>query len=159
MRTIGRVDFEVGHSGHIHQDFLDAVPEDGAVDYVELASHLDKRAIAEGVLPLDQVLDKLVDAGYLEKKRVGATLWVLRRRWLSSAEAAERLGLSQRTIQAWQQQGRLQTRRIGSRLRFSEVDIEALREGGLNEAVIAGNADPVLTELWDNDADAAYDKL
>lgn len=160
MRTIGRMDFSLGHAGRLHQMLLDAVPQESAVDYLSLQKVYDGLPRSETLaVSLEQALENLVQGGHLEPKRIGGTTWYRRPRWLSTAEAAERLGVSRRTVQAWHQAGTVPGRRIGRHLRFREDDVEDLRAGYVGMTYVSGSEDPVLTELWDNDADAAYDRL
>lgn len=153
---IAKLDYELGHPGRVHQAVLDAVPEEEAIDVRELKKTYDG-VKDQSKPPLDQVIHNLEP--YLEFKFINSTTYYRRRhRWLISKEAADRLGVSLRTVQAWYKQGLLKAKKIGGRLRFATKDVEDLASGK-GDTIIQGSEDPVLTELWDNDADAAYDKL
>jgi excisionase family DNA binding protein len=87
--------------------------------------------------------------------------------WFTVEEAAEYLCVSRRTIYKLTKEGRLPAFRIGKERhrRFRKEDIDkALRPG--EEATnleallrLSAKADPVLAEVWDNDKDAAYDRV
>ena len=50
---------------------------------------------------------------------------------LSMAEAAERLGVSRRGVEAWRNDGRLTAVKLGKAVRFRSTDIDAVIEHGL----------------------------
>jgi excisionase family DNA binding protein len=87
--------------------------------------------------------------------------------WFTVDEAAEYLCVSRRTIYKLTKEGRLPAFRIGKERhrRFRKEDIDkALRpdEEATNlEALLrlSAKADPVLAEVWDNEKDAAYDRI
>jgi excisionase family DNA binding protein len=78
--------------------------------------------------------------------------------WLSTRQVAERLNVSLRTVQAWHKSDFLKAVKVGGRLRFNPQDVEAMVLGQ-RVTVVSGLEDPLLGELWDNNADAAYDQL
>lgn len=156
---IGRTDYELGHQGRIHDLILGTVPEDGAVDWRDLLHSYEALPRSERTLPLEQVLENLRQAGYLVRRWIDSTTYYARQRWLSSAEAARQLGVSQRTVQAWHQDGRLPGRQVGGRFRFRESDVGAMRTEPPTSFILSGVEDPVLAELWDNESDADYDAL
>ena len=92
---------------------------------------------------------------------------VITKEWFTVEEAAEYLCVSRRTIYKLTKEGRLPAFRIGKERhrRFRKEDIDrALRPG--EEATnleallrLSAKADPVLAEVWDNEKDAAYDRL
>jgi excisionase family DNA binding protein len=94
-------------------------------------------------------------------------LMVITKEWFTVEEAAEYLCVSRRTIYKLTKEGRLPAFRIGKERyrRFRKEDIDkALRPG--EEATnleallrLSAKADPVLAEVWDNDKDAAYDRV
>jgi len=92
---------------------------------------------------------------------------VITKEWFTVEEAAEYLCVSRRTIYKLTKEGRLPAFRIGKERhrRFRREDIDkALRPGeeGTNlEAVLhlSAKTDPVLAEVWDNEKDAAYDRV
>jgi excisionase family DNA binding protein len=87
--------------------------------------------------------------------------------WFTVEEAAEYLRVSRRTIYKLTKEGRLPAFRIGKERhrRFRKEDIDkALHRGGevTNLEALLGlsaKTDPVLAEVWDNDKDAAYDRV
>jgi excisionase family DNA binding protein len=87
--------------------------------------------------------------------------------WFTVQEAAEYLCVSRRTIYKFTKEGRLPAFRIGRdrHRRFRKEDLDKVpRPGEENtdlEALLGLSAktDPVLAEVWDNDKDAAYDRL
>ena len=87
--------------------------------------------------------------------------------WFTVDEAAEYLCVSRRTIYKLTKEGRLPAFRIGKERhrRFRKEDIDkALRPGEEIANVetllkLSAKTDPVLAEVWDNERDAAYDRL
>jgi excisionase family DNA binding protein len=92
---------------------------------------------------------------------------VVVKEWFTVEEAAEYLSVSRRTIYKLTKEGRLPAFRIGKerhrRFRKEDLDMVPLPEGktpGIEEmALLSAKNDPVLAELWDNEKDAAYDRL
>lgn len=92
---------------------------------------------------------------------------VIAKEWFTVEEAAEYLRVSKRTIYKFTKEGRLQSFRIGKerhrRFRKEDLDkvplpIESI--SGIEEmAKLTVKNDPVLTQLWDNEKDAAYDRI
>src|SRR3990172_4018753 len=113
---IGRVDFEIGNLGRVHQAVLSAVPQEEAVDEGELRTAYDQ-VMDEEKPSFERVLEN-VDP-FLTQRRIGTQTYYLRRRWLSSADVARALSVSKRTVQAWAQQGVILGRRVGGRLQFT----------------------------------------
>jgi excisionase family DNA binding protein len=94
-------------------------------------------------------------------------LMVITKEWFTVEEAAEYLCVSRRTIYKLTKEGRLPAFRIGKERyrRFRKEDIDKVPRPG-EEATnleaflrLSAEADPVLAEVWDNDKDAAYDRL
>jgi excisionase family DNA binding protein len=87
--------------------------------------------------------------------------------WFTVEEAAEYLCVSRRTIYKLTEEGRLPAFRIGKERhrRFRKEDLDKVprpsEEIANIEALLklSAKADPVLAEVWDNDRDAAYDRL
>jgi excisionase family DNA binding protein len=157
---ISDVEFRIGKSGREYPAVLQAMPEEGGVDYFEI-----EKAYT-GVSPkpaatLEKVLQDLEFAGVIERKSVGGREYYQRRKsWWSSKEVAAFLGVSQRTIQLWANEGKLPFVRVGAHLRFPREAVEDLGTGWeTKRGPITAAEDPVLAELWDNEADAAYDNL
>ena len=92
---------------------------------------------------------------------------VITKEWFTVEEAAEYLRVSKRTIYKLTKEGRLPAFRIGQERhrRFRKEDLDKVPriadEEKTTEALLklSSKPDPVLAELWDNDRDAAYDRL
>ena len=92
---------------------------------------------------------------------------VITKEWFTVEEAAEYLCVSRRTIYKLTKEGRLPAFRIGKERhrRFRKEDIDKVPRPGEEIANVdmllklSAKADPVLAEVWDNEKDAAYDRL
>jgi excisionase family DNA binding protein len=92
---------------------------------------------------------------------------VITKEWFTVEEAAEYLCVSRRTIYKLTKEGRLPAFRIGNERhrRFRKEDLDKVPHPGDEiagaEALLklSATADPVLAEVWDNDKDAAYDRV
>ena len=92
---------------------------------------------------------------------------VITKEWFTVEEAAEYLCVSKRTIYKLTKEGQLPAFRIGKERhrRFSKEDLDkALRPceevANLDRLLkLTAKADPVLAEIWDNEKDAAYDRI
>jgi len=92
---------------------------------------------------------------------------VITKEWFTVEEAAEYLCVSRRTIYKLTKEGRLPAFRIGKERhrRFRKQDLDKVPRPGEEiadvEALLklSAKADPVLAEVWDNEKDAAYDRL
>lgn len=92
---------------------------------------------------------------------------VVAKEWFTVEEAAEYLRVSRRTIYKLTKEGRLLAFRIGHqrhrRFRKEDLDRVPLSPAATPETdsilVLSASSDPVLAELWDNEKDAAYDRL
>ena len=92
---------------------------------------------------------------------------VVTKEWFTVEEAAEYLCVSKRTIYKLSKEGRLPAYRIGQERhrRFRKEDLDKVPrltdEDRTTEALLTLSlkSDPVLAELWDNDRDAAYDRV
>ncbi len=87
--------------------------------------------------------------------------------WFTVEEAAEYLCVSIRTIYKLTKEGRLPAFLIGEERhrRFRKEDIDKALHPGKEatnlEALLrlSAKTDPVLAEVWDNEKDAAYDRI
>jgi excisionase family DNA binding protein len=94
-------------------------------------------------------------------------LMVITKEWFTVEEAAEYLCVSRRTIYKLTKEGRLPAFRIGKERhrRFRKEDLDRVPRPGEETANVeallklSAKADPVLAEVWDNEKDAAYDRL
>ncbi len=92
---------------------------------------------------------------------------VITKEWFTVEEAAEYLSVSKRTIYKLTQEGRLPAFRIGQERhrRFRKEDLDKVPRLGEETRepegllTLTAKADPVLAEIWDNEKDAAYDRL
>jgi len=92
---------------------------------------------------------------------------VITKEWFTVEEAAEYLCVSRRTIYKLTKEGRLPAFRIGKERhrRFRKEDLDKVPCPGEElanvEALLklSAKADPILAEVWDNDKDAAYDRV
>jgi len=92
---------------------------------------------------------------------------VITKEWFTVEEAAEYLCVSRRTIYKLTREGRLPAFRIGKERhrRFRKEDIDKVPRPGEEianvEALLklSAKTDPVLAEVWDNEKDAAYDRV
>ena len=92
---------------------------------------------------------------------------VITKEWFTVEEAAEYLCVSKRTIYKLTKEGRLPAFRIGKERhrRFRKEDLDKVPYPGQEAAGIeallklSAQADPVLAEVWDNEKDAAYDRI
>lgn len=92
---------------------------------------------------------------------------VIQQEWFKVEEAAEYLRVSKRTIYKLCQDGHLVGYRTSGRghrrFRREELDKVMKRDMPENETeglvALTAMADPVLAEIWDDDKDAAYDRV
>ena len=92
---------------------------------------------------------------------------VIAKEWFTIEEAAEYLCVSKRTIYKLTQEGRLPAFRISRERhrRFRKEDLDKVPRLGEDTKnlgallTLTARADPVLAQLWDNDKDAAYDRV
>ncbi|MBM3154433.1 MAG: helix-turn-helix domain-containing protein [Chloroflexi bacterium] len=92
---------------------------------------------------------------------------VIAKEWFTVVEAAEYLCVSRRTIYKLTKEGRLPAFRIGKERhrRFRKEDLDKVPLPGEETAnleallKLSGKTDAVLAELWDNEQDAAYDRI
>jgi excisionase family DNA binding protein len=91
---------------------------------------------------------------------------VIIKEWFTIEEASEYLCVSKRTIYKLTQEGRLPAFRIGQerhrRFRKEDLDKVPVPNRMINSGEtlqITAETDPVLSELWNNEKDAAYDRM
>jgi excisionase family DNA binding protein len=92
---------------------------------------------------------------------------VVTKEWFTVEEAAEYLSVSRRTIYKLTKTGRLPAFRLGQERhrRFRKEDLDKVprpdQDTRTSDDLLKSTAasDPVLAEVWDNEADAAYDQL
>ena len=83
---------------------------------------------------------------------------VIIKEWFTVEESAQYLSVSKRTIYKLTKEGRLPAFRIGEERhrRFRKEDLDKVPRPPPN---LTAEADPVLAEIWNNERDAAYDRL
>lgn len=92
---------------------------------------------------------------------------VVAKEWFTVEEAAEYLCVSKRTIYQLTKDGRLPSFRIGQQRhrRFRKEDLDKVPRSSDEIRTLEGlltlatKSDPVLAEIWDNEKDAAYDRI
>jgi excisionase family DNA binding protein len=92
---------------------------------------------------------------------------VIAQEWFTVAEAAEYLRVSRRTIYKMTVEGRLPAFRIGRERhrRFRKEDLDKVPRSSEEAKTLEGflkltaKSDPLLAEIWNNDRDAAYDRI
>ena len=92
---------------------------------------------------------------------------VIIKEWFTVAEAAEYLRVSRRTIYKLTKEGRLPVFRISKERhrRFRKEDLDKVPRSSEDVRTLEGlltltaSSDPVLTEIWDNERDAVYDRV
>ena len=97
----------------------------------------------------------------------GGMLMVITKEWFTVEEAAQYLCVSRRTIYKLTAEGRLPAFRIGKERhrRFRKEDLDKVPRPSEEIANVetllklSAKADPVLAEVWDNERDAAYDRM
>ncbi len=92
---------------------------------------------------------------------------IITKEWFTVEEAAQYLCVSRRTIYKLTTGGRLPAFRIGRERhrRFRKEDLDKVPRPGGEIADVEGlmklsaRVDPLLAEVWDNERDAAYDRM
>lgn len=92
---------------------------------------------------------------------------VIQQEWFTVGEAAEYLRISKRTIYKLCEEGFLVGHRTSKRghWRFRKEELDKAMKKGIPEndheglVVLNAMAAPVLAEIWDNEKDAAYDRV
>lgn len=89
------------------------------------------------------------------------------KKWFTIEQAAEYLCVSRRTIYKLTSEGRLPAFQISRERhrRFRKEDLDKVPRSAEeikdmeNMLALTARVDPTLAELWDNDKDAAYDRI
>lgn len=92
---------------------------------------------------------------------------VVQQEWFTVGEAAAYLRMSKRTVYKLCEEGVLVGHRTSKKghWRFRKEELDKAMKKGIpendHEGLVALNAvgDPVLAEIWDNERDAAYDRV
>ena len=146
------------------QRLLEHIPVDPPVGYLEL-----RRKTKLVAADLDGALEELEDLGVINSKHTANQVFYSRvgaessKEWYSVVEAATYLSVSKRTVQQLIRDGEMVAYRVGRgghhRIRRRDLDSPMHREDHSGPADMGRADDPVLSELWDNEKDAEYDRL
>ena len=146
------------------QRLLEAIPAGPPIGYLEL-----RRKTELAGAELDGALAELEDLGVINSKRTPDQVFYWRvvahpgKEWYSVVEAATYLSVSKRTVQQLIRDGEMVAYRVGRgghhRIRRGDLDSPMHREEHAGVLDLGRADDPVLSELWDNEQDAAYDQL
>ena len=162
--NVGREDFDAG----VYGNSLDLV----------MQSLADGQPLTEGQIqsetgletqPLNVALGKLQERGRIEKKWLGAPAYYVaikaapHQEWYTIDESASYLRVSRRTMYQFIRDGQVTAYRAGSRghrrLKLDDLEHMMRPEDSEDLQAMTAAADPVLAELWDNEKDAAYDRI
>lgn len=148
----------------VRRQVLENIPEDPAVDYLEL-----RRKTGMTEADLDRALADLENLGVINTKNTSKQVLYWRtgagrdKEWYSVDDAAKYLSVSKRTVQQLIRDGEMVAYRVGQgghrRIRRADLDGPMHREDHSGLVELVGAEDPVLSELWDNEQDAAYDRI
>ena len=148
----------------VRRQVLENIPEDPAVDYLEL-----HRNTGMTEADLDRALADLENLGVINTKKTSKQVLYWRegtgrdKEWYSVDDAAKYLSVSKRTVQQLSRDGEMVAYRVGQgghrRIRRADLDGPMHREDHSGLVELVGAEDPVLSELWDNEQDAAYDQI
>ena len=148
----------------VRRQVLENIPQDPAVDYLEL-----RRNTGMTEADLDRALADLEDLGVINTKNTAKQVLYWRtgtrrdKEWYSVDDAAKYLSVSKRTVQQLIRDGEMVAYRVGQgghrRIRRADLDGPMHREDHSGLVELVGAEDPVLSELWDNEQDAAYDRI
>ena len=143
---------------------LENIPDYPAVGYLEL-----RRRTGLAGSDLDEALAELENLGVINSKKTANEVlyWkagpVPEKEWYSVEDAAKYLSVSKRTVQQLIRDGEMIAYRVGRgghrRIRRTDLDGPMHREDHSGLVELGGAEDLVLSELWDNEQDAAYDRL
>ena len=143
---------------------LEQISDDPAVGYLELL-----RITGLASTDLDGALAELENMGIINSKQTANEVVYWRvtaapgKEWYSVEDAAKYLSVSKRTVQQLIRDGEMVAYRVGRgghrRIRRADLDGPMHREDNSGILEINNAEDPVLSELWDNEKDAAYDRL
>ena len=161
---VGREDFEAGLYGKGLELVMQLLSNGQPLTEREIQSETGLETES-----LNIALAKLQERGRIERKWLGASAYYVAIRaapgqeWYTIDESASYLRVSRRTMYQLIHDGQVAAYRVGSggNRRFRRDDLERLMQPEDSEELQAmtAAADPVLAELWDNEKDAAYDRI
>ena len=146
------------------QRLLELIPADPPIGYLEL-----RRKTRLTGSDLDGALAELEDLGAINSKHTTNQVFYWRvgaepgKEWYSVVEAATYLSVSKRTVQQLIRDGEMVAYRVGRgghhRIRRIDLDSPMHRDDRSGLVDLGRADDPVLSELWDNEKDAEYDRI
>ena len=140
---------------------LEQILEDTAIGYLELrrTTGLTETILDEELEQLGMIHSKKSANEVLYWKAVAQSV----KEWYSVDDAAKYLSVSKRTVQQLIRDGEMVAYRVGRgghrRIRRTDLDGPMHREYNAGLVELGEAEDPALSELWDNEQDAAYDRL
>ncbi len=157
-------DMEFSSSIGNRQRLLQLIPAGPPIGYLELRTKT-KLNIAD----LDGALAELEHLGAINSKHTPNQVFYWKagadagKEWYSVGEAATYLSVSKRTVQQLIRDGEMVAYRVGRgghhRIRRGDLDSPMRLENHAGLTEMGRADDPVLSELWDNQKDAEYDRL
>lgn len=161
---LGREDFEAGVFGNALELVMQSLSSGQPLREGQIQSETGLETKS-----LNFALAKLQERGRVERKWLGASAYYVailaepRQEWYTIEESARYLRVSRRTMYQLIHDAQLTPYRVGTggHRRFSRDGLVRLMQKEDSELVEAMTAvaDPVLAELWDNEQDAAYDRI
>ena len=143
---------------------LNSMGQGEKINYLEIG----RRSGLAGT-ELDGGLERLEHMGRIRSERLRDQMQYWRtppapaQNWYTVDEAAQYLRVSRRTVYQLVKEKLLtpyRVRGVGHR-RFKQEDMDGVmqKEQDISKSTLRAADDPVLAELWNNDNDAAYDRL
>ncbi len=161
---VGREDFEAGVYGNALDLVMQSLSKGQPLTEQEIQSETGLETES-----LNLALAKLQERRRIEQRWLGPSAYYVaitaapRQKWYTIDESASYLRVSRRTMYQIIRDGQVAAYRVGSRghRRLKLDDLESLMrlEDSENLQAMTAAADPVLAELWDNEKDAAYDRI
>ena len=161
---VGREDFEAGVYGNGLELVMQCLSNGQPRTEKEIHSETGLETKA-----LNSALEKLKERGRIEQRWLGPSAYYVattespRQEWYTIDESATYLRVSRRTMYQLIHDRQVAAYRVGvgGHRRFRRDDLESLMrlEDSEDLQAMTAAADPVLAELWDNEKDAAYDRL
>ena len=161
---VGREDFEAGVYGNALDLVMQSLSNGQPLTERQIQSETGLET-----KPLNVALEKLQERGRIERKWLGAAAYYVaikaapHQEWFTINESASYLRVSRRTMYQLIRDGQVTAYRAGSRghrrLRLEDLEHLMRSEDTQDLQAMTAAADPGLAELWDNEKDAAYDRL
>ncbi len=161
---VGREDFEAGVDGNALELVMQSLSNGQPLTEKQIQSESGLETKS-----LNFALARLQERARIEQRGLGASAYYVavtatpRQEWYTIDESASYLRVSRRTMYQLIHDGQVAAYRVGSggHRRFRLDDLERLMrlEDSEDLQAMTAAADPVLAELWDNEKDAAYDRI